>query len=263
MFANIVILVMFLGSVAYTEENYHCVVIGKASQKHKAVKIAKTASLKLNCQIDKESLSIPRKSPFTTDFTVSIYSPTDSEYVVTTYVGSFYDGASLRDAFEVTRKHFKDAELSSISVISGQLYFDISYFGKVWVIILGSEEDYHNALAKAKKLSAKTGVPFSTRGLVYDQTEGLIWPGENSEDPYAGIYFARRYDSECDEGQGECITVEMSDAYDGFRVGFYIIMGGIYSDQEKEMMNTKLKEFRKLVSDAYAKSSFLYYGCRL
>lgn len=128
------------------------------------------------------------------------------------------------------------------------------------VIILGSFKDYAAALQAAKEVSAKSGVPFATRGMVYDKKEGLIWPKNSENEVNAGNYTVRRYNDECDEGQSTCITLERSRYYEGMEPGYYILVGGIYAADSREA-DKPLKTFQKVVPSAYAKVSKVYMGC--
>lgn len=128
------------------------------------------------------------------------------------------------------------------------------------VIILGSFKDYAAALKSAKEVSAQSGVPFATRGMVYDKKEGLIWPKGSDNEVNAGNYTVRRYNNECDEGQSTCITVERSRYYEGMEPGYYILVGGIYAAESREA-DKPLKTFQKVVPSAYAKVSKVYMGC--
>ena len=253
--------VLLLASVAFAfDDRYQCVTIETTKSMIEAVKIAKKAAQNLKCQLDEESLTAPRQSEPYWGFGVSIHFSADSEYVVTTYVGGEYDKTDLRSAARTARKYFKDAGISTVTVSDEQLQFDFSLYRHAWFIILGSQADYHSARALAEQASQKTGVNFSSRGHVFDPGRGLIWPGESEDDVYAGGYYERRYNDECDDGQSDCITIEESGVYEGFVGGFYIVVGGIYDDQKEA--NIKLKEFKKVIPDAYIKDTVIYMGCR-
>lgn len=129
------------------------------------------------------------------------------------------------------------------------------------VIILGSYKDYPRALKAAKEISSKTEVPFYTRGMIYDKKEGLIWPKDSEDEIYSGTYMVRRYNDDCGgEGQKSCITIERSRFYQGMEPGYYILVGGIFSEKDPDVEKS-LRSFQSVVPDAYTKVSKVYMGC--
>jgi hypothetical protein len=77
------------------------------------------------------------------------------------------------------------------------------------VVILGSEKDLETAERKAREISEKTGVPFTTDGYSIDPRTRQPVYGRAHE----GEYLARG--SQCGVGT-DCITVERSSAYARF-----------------------------------------------
>lgn len=44
----------------------------------------------------------------------------------------------------------------------------------------------------AKEIGSKSGVPYYTRGMIYDKKAGLVWPKDIEDEIYAGAYMVRR-----------------------------------------------------------------------
>jgi hypothetical protein len=96
--------------------------------------------------------------------------------------------------------------------------------------------------------------------MIYDKERGLIWPDDSADEAWAGAYAPRRYDSECGLVPSKpCITVERSEAYEGFKPGLYIVVGGILDRSEER--EKRLAAARKLVPGAYVKQTAIYMGC--
>ena len=131
-----------------------------------------------------------------------------------------------------------------------------------YVVILGSYRDFHEAHRHAKAISAASGAPFSMQDRIYDAKRGLILRDDHPDELYAGSYISRRYNTTRLPGsqeEVEYLSIERSDAYAGFRKGYYILVAGIY-DAQKEAQAT-VKKFSPVVADAYAKKTQIYYGC--
>lgn len=128
------------------------------------------------------------------------------------------------------------------------------------VIILASSKSYQDVLAKAKDLSLKTGMVFSTREMIYDDKRGLILPDNHEDESYAGSYYLRRYNNDCGNSLSECLSIEKSDAYEGFTPGLYILVAGIHEEGSAEL-SAKLAQLKKTVPDAYAKKTKIFMGC--
>lgn len=129
------------------------------------------------------------------------------------------------------------------------------------VLILGSFKDYKDALNSAQKNGQLTGLPYSSRGMVFDTARGLIWPDNYEDEIYAGSYSGRRYTDECGGDVHACLTIEKSDFYAGMQPGYYIVVAGIYDEGDKSGANSQLQKLKKIVPDAYLKSTKIYMGC--
>jgi hypothetical protein len=128
------------------------------------------------------------------------------------------------------------------------------------LIILGSNPKYEVILREAKEISKKTGIPYCSRGMIFDKKRGLIWPDNFEDEMWAGGYAPRRYNTQCDAEAGrETITIEYSSAYKGFTKGLFIIVGGIQDDDKAAAK--MIKKYKRVVPDAYVKKTPIYMGC--
>ena len=127
-----------------------------------------------------------------------------------------------------------------------------------WIIILGSYKDFEQAHKQGLTISHASKVPFSMQGLTYDKKVGVVFSGDH---PDAGTYIARRDHTRIlnEGGESGYISIERSDGYQGFAPGYYIIVGGIYSDRKES--RTSLARFQAIIPDAYIKKSKIYMGC--
>lgn len=129
------------------------------------------------------------------------------------------------------------------------------------VVILGSFLSYKDAAKAARKISKKTTTPYSTRNMIYDKQEGLIWPKTYPDEIYAGTYYGRRGDIDCGVDVSPCLTVERSDFYSGFEKDYYIIVGGVYDSKDSAQIEKVLAHYKAVVPDAYSKKTKIYMGC--
>lgn len=114
------------------------------------------------------------------------------------------------------------------------------------LLILGSDPILAKAEAKAREISRKTGVPFSTEGYSLDpKTKRAKFVRA-----YEGDYEPRT--SQC-EGDAECITIERSSAYASLTPKLFIIVGAVLEEAAPE----SLSKYRASVPDAYVKFSTL------
>jgi hypothetical protein len=130
-----------------------------------------------------------------------------------------------------------------------------------YVVILGSTKDFYEAKRKAEAIAKASRVAFSMQGMIFDKQRGLILPDDDSDPTYAGAYIHRRYNTGAPDlaEATEYISIEKSEAYDGFKPGLYIIVGGIYPTSSEAAKS--VKKFSKAVPDAYAKKTPIYLGC--
>lgn len=125
-------------------------------------------------------------------------------------------------------------------------------------LIVCSTKDYSTALEKANSISEDLKLKLDLRKLLRNDDDlGLTWEktdceGDGWEYP---CYIPRgRYDD------GEYVSVEWSNGYQGFSEGYYIVI--ISSQFEyNEKIKTLLNKTKEFVPSAYVKSSMIYMGC--
>ncbi|MEO0470490.1 MAG: hypothetical protein AAF206_12770 [Bacteroidota bacterium] len=120
--------------------------------------------------------------------------------------------------------------------------------------IIHSTKDYQAALQTANEASEKLDLAVNLRGYAPHPTLGLDTDsicgcGENHG------YIARgRWDD------GEYISIEYSDQYQGFAEGYYVVM---ISSREKgsEPLKEVVARAKSYYADAYVKTASVYVGC--
>ncbi|MFZ4682422.1 MAG: hypothetical protein ACOYMS_07965 [Terrimicrobiaceae bacterium] len=129
-----------------------------------------------------------------------------------------------------------------------------------WVAILSVYDSFSAAKADAEKIAAKSDVPFSMEGRVFDKKRGLIYPDNFDDEVFAGQYVSRRYnETAIKDRDTEYLSVERSDGYDGFKPGYYIVVAGIYESAKDAQ--AQVKRFTAWAPTAYAKKTKIYMGC--
>lgn len=129
-----------------------------------------------------------------------------------------------------------------------------------WVSILSVYESFKDAKADAENVAAKSKVPFSMEGLVFDKKRGLIYPDNFDDKVFAGQYVSRRFNQTLiKDRETEYLSVERSDGYDGFKPGYYMVVAGIYESAKEAQAQTK--RFAAWAPTAYAKKTKIYMGC--
>jgi len=128
-------------------------------------------------------------------------------------------------------------------------------------VIIISTKSYDAALKRAKEASEKLGYPLDLRGLHANNEIGLSFSREVCENDICGgglsypIYIPRS-----DWGEEKYVSVEYSDAFDGFTKGYYIVVV-VSGEKGAPVVKEALKEARKFYKDAYAKTCGFYMGC--
>ncbi len=129
-----------------------------------------------------------------------------------------------------------------------------------WVTILSVYPSFKDAKADAEKIAAQSKVPFSMEGRVFDQKRGLIYPDNFDDEVFAGQYVSRRFNQTAiKDRETEYLSVERSDAYEGFKPGYYIVVAGVYESAKEAQ--AQAKRFTKWAPTAYAKKTKIYLGC--
>lgn len=172
---------------------------------------------------------------------------------VTSYLGDTRDAQA---ELVKVRKYFPKAILVAAGIGPDAQDAGEAPYYRAGLLIVGSHAAYAPALAAAKAFSRASGIAYDAQGMIYDKKRGLIWPDDSSDEAYAGQYAPRRYD-EC--GGKPCVTVERSEAYDGFRPGLYIVVAGIVGRDDDA--DGRLEAARAIVPSSYVKQTTLYMGC--
>lgn len=219
-----------------------------------AVAAAKRASTVLHLPLAEPTLRQPPASPVHTGSVVALLRPASTSFLVTSFLGPVEDARQIAGN---ARKTHRRARVLEVAIDEAKLDESYQAWSQTNVLILGSRRLYAEALALARRASAQTGIPFSTRGMIYDEKRGLIWPDTFADSIYAGSYWGRRYNA-CDDKLESCISIERSEFYGGFRKGYYIVVGGLLGEEE---VKPALARVRAEIPDAYAKKTSIYLGC--
>ena len=129
---------------------------------------------------------------------------------------------------------------------------------KKYFVITASTKSYESALESANSIAKSMKLKLDLRGLQEnEENDGLTWDGaecqENGWEP--PCYVARgRYDD------GGYVSIEWSNAFQGFSKGYYIVVVASYSDNNDKLKATLLSA-KEHVPSAYSKSSNVYMGC--
>ncbi|MEI9946862.1 MAG: hypothetical protein WDN26_21915 [Chitinophagaceae bacterium] len=131
-----------------------------------------------------------------------------------------------------------------------------AYVEKEFVIIKSAPK-YEDALQTAKLAATKLQLKLDLRELKKNTATGLTWSKQTCEDEWGEFpcYVARgRYDD------GNYVSIEYSNAYTGFREGYYIVIvaGGERGSKE---VKSALTNAKKIYKDAYSKRTKVYVGC--
>lgn len=179
----------------------------------------------------------------------------DGRIAVTAYLGDEKDTAA---ALATVRKAFPTAVSVATTVRADARGADEVPYVLAGLVIVGSHATYRAAVAAAKAFGAASGIAYESQGMIYDAKRGLILPDDDDDEIYAGHYVRRRYDT-CGSRGNPCVTVERSDAYEGFRPRLYIVVAGVVGRGAEA--DERLKLARKFVPSAYIKQTTLYMGC--
>lgn len=134
---------------------------------------------------------------------------------------------------------------------------DPNAFVKKGFLIVASCVTLKEAKAIAETAALKTGIPFHDEKLEQTERGNVSFPASDCEaDGFEyPCYVARgRYDD------GEYISIEYSDAYEGFKTGYFIVIAASYAEKHKDLKTTQHK-VRKFYPSAYIKNSKVYIGC--
>jgi len=125
---------------------------------------------------------------------------------------------------------------------------------KKYFVIVQSVKDYSKAKTTAVKIAGSLKQKLDLRNLKPNKTAGLTYSKKDCENEGGyPCYFSRgRYDN------GDYVSIEWSNAFEGFAKGYYIVI--IYSG-DKEEATAILKKAKPFFKDTYIKQASIYMGC--
>jgi hypothetical protein len=129
-----------------------------------------------------------------------------------------------------------------------------SPFVKKGMLILLSTKSYAAAVKLAQQAKGKLALTMDLRGLKPNKKSGLTYSKSDCENEGGyPCYIARgRYPD------GEFISIEYSDAIEGFAKGYYIVVAAC---GDTEITAPALAKAKKVYKDAYVKNTSVYMGC--
>jgi hypothetical protein len=128
------------------------------------------------------------------------------------------------------------------------------YIKKAFVIIQ-STKNYATAKLTAEKAASQLHQKLDLRELKPNKKTGLTYADSvcENEGGYPCYISRGRYDN------GDYVSIEWSNAFEGFEKGFYIVV--ISSGLDAAGTNEVLKNAKKYFKDVYAKKAEIYVGC--
>ena len=128
---------------------------------------------------------------------------------------------------------------------------DDQFTSKSFLIIL-STKNYTSALKKAQLACNKLGYPLDLRNMYADKENGLTCSEICGCGEQHGYLPRGRGDD------GNYISIEYSDYFNGFSEGYYIV---VVSSGEREDVQSVLPKVKENYKDAYIKNAPVYMGC--
>jgi hypothetical protein len=144
--------------------------------------------------------------------------------------------------------------LLSIIIAACSIAQEAQPFVKKNFVIIQSTKNYAAAKLTAKKAAKQLQQKLDLRELKPNKNTGLTFSDSvcENEGGYP-CYIARgRFDD------GDYISIEWSNAINGFAKGYYVVIAGAGS---KEETNTILKKAKNFYKTAYVKQADVYIGC--
>jgi len=142
---------------------------------------------------------------------------------------------------------------------------DPGCFVKKFFLLIQSTTDYKAALQTAQNAAKGLSIKLDLRGLIPDKNPdiGLNLPADTClkySEQEEGVA-----DSECYMARGRWddgiyISIEYSNAFNGFSKGYYLVVVGS-SDKKDPPLLAALERVKAKYSDAYIKSSKVYMCC--
>jgi hypothetical protein len=131
---------------------------------------------------------------------------------------------------------------------------DRPYVKNFFLIILSSK-NYTEAKNFAIEAASKLNVKLDLKGLKPNKESGLTFTAKECEGngwDYPCYVSRGRYDD------GEFVTIDYSDAFDGFAKGYYIVTT---ASGDAALVKKALAKVKKLYKTAYVKQTEIYIGC--
>jgi hypothetical protein len=124
-------------------------------------------------------------------------------------------------------------------------------------VIVAAGKNYEAIKKQASQIAQKTGYKLNLRDLEYSKTEGLTFGKEICEEQgfeYPSYIARGRWDD------GEYISIEYTNGFEGFTPGYYIIIASSHDKGSAELQNA-LQHVKKYYKTAYIKYADVYMGC--
>ena len=144
--------------------------------------------------------------------------------------------------------------LSVIIISTTLLAQDAEPYVMKGFVIARSTKDYTAAKQTAQDAAKKLALKLDLRDLKPHKKNGLTYSKADCENEGGyPCYISRgRYDD------GDYVSIEWSNAFDGFAKGYYIV---ILASGNKQDINPTLTKAKKFYKDAYTKQTSVYIGC--
>lgn len=127
------------------------------------------------------------------------------------------------------------------------------------IVILQSTKDYNTALKTAKEAAIRLGKKLDLEDNHPNKKTGLSLTKADCEgSAYDYPCYTARGDGAADNS--DYISIEYSNAYEGFAKGYYIVVAGI-GDPGSASVKAATANSRKWYKDAYAKRTKVWRGC--
>jgi hypothetical protein len=141
-----------------------------------------------------------------------------------------------------------------IAIAANSIAQEAEPFVKKIFVIVKSTKNYKQAKLTATKAASQLHQKLDLRGLKPDKQTGLTFSESDCENEGGyPCYIARgRFDD------GDYISIEWSNAINGFAKGYYVVIAGAGS---KEETNAILKKAKNFFKTAYVKKAKVYIGC--
>ncbi|RLD69987.1 MAG: hypothetical protein DRJ10_20835, partial [Bacteroidetes bacterium] len=150
------------------------------------------------------------------------------------------------------------AELDTKAKITTEIQDEqeISQTQKKGFVIVSAGKNYEAIKKQAKSVAEKLGYKLNLRDLEYNKTEGLTFSKEiceNENMEFPAYISSGRWDD------GEYVSVEYTNAYDGFTPDYYILVVSSH-DKGNSVLKAALTHVKKQYKTAYIKYADVYMG---